>query len=256
MGGRIAYGTFCGVAGNRAKVKFKITLTICIILLGAILFLISPYFAVRDIVITGNATVTKSEVEDRLDVVTGDNILLINTAAARRRIMENLYIDSVTFERTLPDKLTVTIRERRLIAYVEHTPGSFLFIDESGRVLEVRTFFTDPLPLVTGLSFSSFQLGERLDVPNRAAFGIVTQYAQALQRQGLIRNVTHIDVTDTYNTRLRFANVEFNVGDARDAEEKVRVIVEILLRMPDTASYRGIVDLREIADQYVFTIIV
>ncbi|MCL2500353.1 MAG: FtsQ-type POTRA domain-containing protein [Defluviitaleaceae bacterium] len=220
------------------------------------MFLLSPYFSVREIVISGNAAVNRMEIEDRMDVVTGDNILLINTSAARRRIMENLYVDDVSFERELPGRLIVTIRERRLIAYVEHTPGSFLFIDETGRVLEVRTFFTDPLPLVTGLKFSSFQLGERLNVPNRAAFGIVTLYAQSLQRHSLIHSVTHIDVTDIYNTRLRFSNIEFNVGDARDADEKVRVMVEILLSLPNVASYRGTVDLREISDQYFLSIIV
>jgi cell division protein FtsQ len=224
--------------------------------LGAVLFLISPYFAVREIVIVGNATVSRAEIEDRMDVVPGDNILLINTSAARRRIMENLYIGDVAFERELPGRLTVTVRERRLVAYVEHTPGSFLFIDENGLVLEVRTFFTDPLPLVTGLSFSSFQLGERLDVPNRAAFHIVTQYAQALARHGLNRSVTHIDVTDVYNTRLKFPRIEFNVGNAHDADEKVRVMAEIMFRLPDVASYRGFVDLRELADQYFLTIIV
>ena len=256
MGCRFAYGSLRGMVGSRSKVKFKVTLVICIMVLGAVIFLLSPYFAVREIVVAGNATVSRIEIEDRMDVVAGDNILLINTAAARKRIMENLYIDDVAFERELPGRLTVTIRERRLIAYVEHTQGSFLFIDESGRVLEVRTFFTEALPLVTGLSFSSFQLGERLDVPNRAAFSIVTQYAQALRRHGLIRSVTHIDVTDIYNTRLRFPNIEFNVGNARDADEKVRVMVEILLAIPDVASYRGIVDLREISDQYFLTIIV
>jgi hypothetical protein len=236
--------------------RFKVSLAVCAVLLAFILFLLSPYFAVREITIIGNSTVSRAEIEDRLDVIQGDNILLINTNAARRRIMENLYVDDVSFERILPGQITVTIRERRLIAYVEHTPGSFLFIDEGGRVLEVRTFFTEPLPLVTGLQFTSFQLGERLDVPHRAAFGIVTQYALALQRHGLSQQVTHIDATDVYNTRVRFPNIEFNVGNARDADEKVRVMADILLRMPDLVSYRGFVDLREIAEQYFLTRIV
>lgn len=236
--------------------KYRVLIILCAVVLAAVLFLFSPYFAVRDVVIIGNGAVSRADIEDRLDVITGDNILLINTAAARRRIMENLYIDDVAFERVLPGTLNITVRERRLIAYIQHTPGSFLFIDETGRVLEVRTFFTEPLPLVTGLSFTSFQLGERLDVPDRSAFGIVTQYAQALQRHGLITKVTHIDVTDVFNTRVRFPNIEFNVGDARDADEKVRTMIEILLSLPDTASYRGFVDLREIAPQYFLTIIV
>jgi hypothetical protein len=235
--------------------KFKALIVLCVVLLTAVLFFFSPYFYIREIEITGNGNVSRAEIEGRMGITIGDNILLINIPAVRRLIMENLYIDSVTVERELPGRVNIHVRERRLVAYVEHMPGSFLFIDEAGRVLEVRTFFTEPLPLVTGLSFTSFQLGERLDVPNGAAFGIVTQYAQALMRYGLAPMVTHIDVTDVYNTRILFSNVEFNVGDARDADEKVRTMEAILLSLPGVAAYSGFVDLREIASQYFFTIL-
>jgi hypothetical protein len=235
--------------------RFKLTLVLCGVLLALLLFLVSPFFGAAEIVIIGNTTVSRTEIEGRLDVAAGDNILILNTAAARRRIMENLYIDRVSFSRALPGRLYVTVRERRLIAYIEHTPGSFLFIDEAGRVLEVRTFFTEPLPVVTGLVFDSFQLGAVLDVPNRAAFSIVAQYAQSLQRHGLATLVTHIDVSDVYNTRILFPNIEFNVGDAHNADEKVRVMVEILLNLPPMAAYRGFTDLRELTGQYFFSLL-
>ncbi|MCL2364139.1 MAG: FtsQ-type POTRA domain-containing protein [Defluviitaleaceae bacterium] len=220
------------------------------------MFLISPFFGADEIIIVGNINVSQTEIEDRLDLVIGDNILLFNTAAARARIMENLYIDSVAFTRELPGRITVTVRERRLVAYIEHSPGSFLFIDENGRVLEVRSSFAEPLPVVTGLSFNSFQLGEILDVPNRAAFNIIAQYASALQRQGLAEAVTHIDVSDIFNTRIIFPNLIFEVGDdAHNAYEKMRIIAAVLSELPATPSYRGIFDLRVIDSEYILSII-
>ena len=235
--------------------KYKITIGVCVVLLGAVLFLVSPFFGVDEIVIVGNINVTRTEIEDRLDLVSGENLLLFNTSAARARIMENLYIDSVAFTRELPGRLTVTVRERRLVAYIEHTPGSFLFIDETGRVLEVRSFFIEPLPVVTGLAFDSFQLGEVLDVQNRMALNIVAQYASALQRHGLATRVMNIDVSDMFATRIVFPNVVFDVGDAHNADEKMRVIYEILSVLPDSPSYRGVIPLREISDRYIMDLI-
>jgi len=235
--------------------KFKITITLCALVLGLVVFLLSPYFSVQAIIVSGQNAVDRTDIIKQAEINYGSNIFLFNTNAARRRIMENPYIDSVSFVRELPGRLYISVRERRLIAYVEHMPGSFLFIDETGRVLEVRSFFTEPLPVVIGLDIHSFQLGERLDVPNRSVFMIVTQYAQALQRHGIASLVTHIDVTDTFNTRIRFPNFEFNVGDARDADEKVRTIAAVLQSLPEVATYRGFMDLREIASQYFMTII-
>jgi len=236
--------------------KFKIAIGVCAVILGAVLFLISPFFGADEIIIMGNVNVSQTEIEDRLDLVIGDNLLLFNNAAARARIMENLYVDSVAFNRELPGRITVTVRERRLVGYAEHSPGSFLFLDESGRVLEVRSFFTDPLPVVVGLSFNSFQLGEILDVPNRSVFNIIAQYASALQRHGLAAEVVHIDVSDIFNTRIAFSNFIFEVGDdAHNADEKVRVIVAALSKLPDTPSYRGIFNLRELGPHYILSII-
>jgi hypothetical protein len=235
--------------------KFKVTIGLCAIVLGFVLFLVSPYFGAREIIITGNTAVASAEIHERLEMTLGVNILLFNTAAARRRIMENLYIDSVGFSRTLPGRVYVNVRERRVIGYIEHSPGSFLFVDETGRVLEVRSNFTEPLPVVTGLPVTSFQLGERLEVPVPAVFSTVAQYAMALQWHGLATFVTHIDVSDPLNVRILFPNIEFNVGDAHNADEKVRVMTEILLSLPNVASYRGFMDLREITDRFFFTIL-
>ena len=236
--------------------KFVITIIICAIAFGAVIFMFSPFFYLREIVISGENTVTRAEITNRLEADLTTNLLFFNTRAARRRIMQNLYIADVTFTRDLPGRLYVQVRERRLAAYVEHTPGSFLYIDEQGRVLEVRPFTTLPLPVVEGLNFTNFTLGEILDVPDTTAFDIATRYAQLLYRHDLVSRVTHIDVSDTANTRILVGYIEFNVGSILDAEAKVRIIAGIMAEMPDVSLARGFVDLRETRGEYFFEILI
>jgi len=102
-------------------------------------------------------------------------------------------------------------------------------------VLEVRPFTTLPLPVVEGLNFTNFTLGEILDVPDTTAFDIATRYAQLLYRHDLVSRVTHIDVSDTANTRILVGYIEFNVGSILDAEAKVRIIAGIMAEMPDVS---------------------
>jgi len=235
--------------------KFKIVLTICTIAFATVLFLFSPFFHLEEISLSGYNTVCRNEILDRLDTDRNTNVLFFNQGAARRRITENLYIADVIFTRNLPSGLSVQVRERRLAAYIEHTPGMFLFIDDFGRVLEIRSSTTQPLPLVVGLNFTHFALGEVLEVPDRTAFNIVTQYAQLIYRHGLVCRVTHINVSDTANTRILVGYIEFNVGGIRDAETKVRIIAAMLEELPDPDMARGDVDLREIRSEYVFRIL-
>ena len=238
-----------------ASRKFKISMTICGIAFAAVLFMFSPFFYVEEIVIDGNDTVSLSEIYERLGLDRTTNILLFNQSAARSRVMENLYVADVQFTRRVPGRLYVQVRERRLAAFIEHTPGSFLYIDDEGRVLEVRNFVSQPLPTVVGLNFTRFALGEILDVPDRTAFSIVTQYAHLIYRHGLACRVRYINVSDTANTRILVGYIEFNVGGIRDAETKVRAIVGMLDVMPDAEIARGDVDLREIRSEYIFKIL-
>ena len=235
--------------------KFKLAITVCILAFVAVVFMFSPFFHVQEIIVSGYSAVSRDEIAQRIEADSSTNLLFFNTRAARRRVLENLYIAEVNFQRDLPGRLYVQVRERRLAAFVEHAPGSFLYIDEQGRVLEVRSNITQQRPIVEGLNFTRFTLGEILDVADRTAFNIVTQYAQHIYRHGLICRVSHIDVSDTNNTRILVGYVEFNVGGIRDAEMKVRIIAGILDEMPEAELARGFVDLRETNGEFIFEIL-
>jgi len=218
----------------------------------------SPFFYLDEIIISGNNTVAQDEIRDRLGADRTTNILFFNLNSARRRIMENLYINNIVFTRSLPGRLYVEVRERRLAAYVEQSPGTFLFLDDQGRVLEVRSSVTQPLPIIEGLNFTHFALGEVLEVPDRTAFNIMTHYAHLVYRHGLVCRVTYINVSDTSNTRILVGYVEFNVGCLQDAEAKVRIIAGMLDEIPEVETIRGFVDLRDISGdrgEFFFTIL-
>ena len=236
--------------------KYATAIFVCAIVLLVLLFAISSFFHITEIVIDGYQQVSREEIRGRLGIGASTNILLFNTRAARGRIMENLYIGGVTFERELPGRLVVTVAERRLTAYIEHIPGSFLYLDGFGRVLEIRDYMEQPLPLLEGLRFNHFQLGEILEVPDTAAFNIVVQYAQLLYQHNLIDMVSHIHVADSSNIRILVNNIEFNVGDSVGADEKVRTIAEMLSNMPNPdIMIPGFVDMRTLRTEYIFEIL-
>ena len=241
---------------NISNKKFAAAAFAGTLALAVLLFLVSPFFHISAVVVEGTSNVSLREVNDALNVQTDTNLLFFNTRAARRRVMENLYIGQVEFHRSLPNRLYVTVRERRLAAYVQHMPGSFLFLDDFGRVLEVRSYFTQPLPLLEGLQFTRFQLGEILEVPDSVAFNAVVHYAQLLYDHGLIDRVTHMNVADASNIRILIdGRKEFNVGTAVRADEKIRTIVDILENMPNPDVVSGFMDVSEIRSEFVFVVL-
>ncbi|MCL1863527.1 MAG: FtsQ-type POTRA domain-containing protein [Defluviitaleaceae bacterium] len=237
------------------KIRFISAAIICAITLAALIFLFSPYFHISTIVIEGNMRVSREEVLTRLETTSTTHLLFFNTGTARGRLAQNMYISDVTFERVLPDRLYVYISERRLTAYVEHIPGSFLFLDDHGRVLEIRSSTSDPLPILEGLEFTRFQLGEILEVPDATAFNIIVQYAQLINHHNLAPRVSHINVADPTNIRIIIdANKEFNVGNSLiGADERIRWIVAAVNEIPPDIP--GFMDLRYLRDQHSFELL-
>lgn len=235
--------------------KFKIAMVIGGIALALVLVLVSPIFHVREVVVLGNHRVCETDIKARLNIAGNSNIFLINWGNARRAILGNLHIEDVSFSRELPGRLYVSIQERRLSAYVEHEPGSFLFLDENGRVLEIRNYITELLPRLDGLQFTRFQLGEILEVSDEINFINIMQYTQLLTLHGLINQITHINVSDPANIRILVNYLEFHVGGIQDADAKVRTIAEKLYRLPNAHIIRGFVDIREIRSEYFLVLL-
>ena len=235
--------------------KFKAAVIIGGVALLLAIFLVSPFFHIDEIIIQGNSRISETEIRNRLDIGGNSNILFIDTAAARKRIMGNLYIGDVTFRRELPDRLYVIVHERRPSAYVEHSPGSFLVLDDFGRVLEMRPQFREALPLLEGLQFTRAQLGEILEVENETDFASVVQYTQLLVAHNLIHRITHINVSDPANIRILIDYSEFHMGGVADADAKVRTIVAVLEAMPDANIRRGSMNLQNNGKYFIFKLL-
>ena len=232
--------------------KFKAALIIGGIMLATVLFLVSPFFHVQEIIILGNSRVNEADIYDRLEISRSSNILLLDTSAAKRRVMSNLFIGDVSFRRDLPRRLYVLVQERRPSAYVQHTPGNLLVLDDNGRVLEIRSQFREALPLLEGLQFSRVQLGEILEVTNETDFVAVVLYTQLLVAYDLIHRITHINVSDPANIRILVDYTEFHVGGIADADMKVRTIAEVLNTMPDANLRRGIAHMQNLGTDFFF----
>jgi hypothetical protein len=232
--------------------KAKRAVARLVIFFVILMLMVSPFFYFTDITLSGNFQIEDEEILNRARLDRPVNFFLFNPRRVRRDIMENPYIDQVSFRRALPGTLEISIRERFLSGYIEYLEGMFLYIDENGRVLEVRSYMKEDLPVITGLRFSHIHVGEILEADNPEAFSTVVTFARLLNRHELIGTISQIDVSDPANTRLRLYNIEVYLGDTRHAHEKILTLREIVNEWPVVRDARGFLDLRELNTEYIF----
>ncbi|MCL2399208.1 MAG: FtsQ-type POTRA domain-containing protein [Defluviitaleaceae bacterium] len=232
--------------------RFKIALLISATLSSLILFMFSPFFNFTNITVTGNVQIETEEILTRAKLDYSTNFFLFSPNQVRQNIMENHYIDRVMFRRVFPNTLIITIQERFLSGYIKFLEGVYLYIDEQGRVLDVRPYRGEDLPIITGLRFSQFHLGQPLEVDYPDTFNTVVIYAQLLNQHNLVEYVSQMDVSNPSNTRIRIYNIEVQLGDTQNAHEKILTLKEIIQVWSDFRIERGVLSLQEIAHQYIF----
>lgn len=112
--------------------------------------LTSPYFIIKEIEVGGNTKLSKTEILEIAGVNVGDNLFAIDADDIENGIISNPWIYEVKVERGFPDRLSIKIKERKPIAFINL--DVLCFVDETGTIFK-RTSLGDDidLPMITGL---------------------------------------------------------------------------------------------------------
>ena len=239
--------------GHGTSRMFAVGLSVfaCIFVLA--LFFLSPFFNISAIIIEGNYRVGDAQILRQIGLGLEEprrNIFLFNGRLARNRLLENHYFEGVYIsKRHLRSELVISVQERRLAGFVEFAPGQYLYIDENGLVLESATFFSESLPIVVGLEFSRFVIGQTLETSNEQSFEHMVSMSKLLETHGLSSRVFRVDVNDSSNIRLFIDELEISFGDMSYADQKMKTIIEVLDYVEAqmaTSSIRGSLDVSDI----------
>lgn len=238
---------------QKLTAKSMLFLLLLAVAAGGILF--SPVFSIQTIEATELERYTKSELCAKINLSEGMNLFAFNGFSAKKKLLADSYIEDVKIKRRIPNTIVLEIQERKVRGYVPYM-GSYLYIDEFGRVLDVQTSFHKPLPVVKGLDFGgAWQAGELLAVKNQESFDVIVKIAQLMTKYSLLDIVVEIDVSDPGNITARVnkenvAKVDIALGDVTDCDEKIRTMAEIMENIPEKA--RGFLDLRDLSKPLIF----
>lgn len=223
---------------KKAASFFLWTLITLILIFVALCFF--PLFNISEIEVKGIESLTEEQVIDICSLNESQNLFAFNTFKAANELKKNNYVEDVSFDKKLPHTLVINITERKVRGYIPYM-NSYLYIDEDGRVLDSRPEMTKQLPIVVGLRFNGFTMGELLETDNPDAYKAVEELSKLFSKYDLLDAVIQVDVSDEDNIHLYVDKVDVLFGDFEDANNKMGTLSEILKQL-DT-SVAGVLDL-------------
>ena len=165
---------------HRKKHYFLRFLAVAGILAASALFLRSDYFAIKEIQVSGNSYYTADEIRNMCRSELGRNILFDSgISETEARLGEEPYFASVEIRRKLPDTISITVEERHQQAAFIYGED-FVVIDDEGVVLR-KTDVAPELTLLTGLTISRMDMGEKVDAEEKENLATVLKMLRTME---------------------------------------------------------------------------
>ena len=201
-----------------------------ILIVGIIFGLVSPLFNIEEIEVKNNEIVSEDTIISLSGLSKGQNLFKFLRFKTIQDIMKNSYIEEVNIKRKLPNKVLISIKERKRSFNVEFLNGYF-YINNQGYILEISEEKAN-LPVIKGISTDENKIveGNRLNEEDLRKLETILQIMNICKSYELDSKISGIDITDD-NNYIIFMEQEkktIYIGDDSNLSNKILYVTTII----------------------------
>lgn len=208
-----------------------------VVVVVAAIFVMSVFFRVEDIRVVGNQHYTAEEIIRAVDIEEGDNLFFFDRFAAVGRAFSKLpYIEAVTVERSLPNKVVITVEETTALAYLPLGEEKWT-LDHNCKVLgKAAEGEEESLLPVVGMKAGTLMIGEIMETESGETESVayLAEVLDQIQARGMTDMVTSIDFSNTDSPEFDYGGKYTVVLGKHDkVEYKFGMFVTVLGMLKD-----------------------
>lgn len=207
---------------NVIKFKKKRTgmiagITAGVLLIGLVILFTS--FHINSIEVTGNKHYSDEQIKDYV-LSNGyvDNTILLMLKNKIHSPKDIPFIAKLDIEYVDAHKVTVTVYEKAMAGCVEYM-NQYVYFDQDGYVLEISLTKLSDTPCITGMSFSSMELHEKLPIDDEKRFKLILKLTQLISKYHL--QIDSIRFTSEGDVMLYYDDIRIELGDGSKLEEQL-----------------------------------
>ena len=229
---------------NRNRFLLHMATVVAVVI--AVVLVVSIFFKAEQVTVSGTEKYTPWEVKEASGIRDGDALLSISEAKIAARIQEKLpYIGDVRVGIKLPDTVNIEVKELQVVYAVEDAVGGWWLMDAKGRIVDqTDTAASKDHTTILGVKIQKSEIGEQAsayqpevtsatqpDGPDGATLPAVsakeqlsaaTQILTALEKNGVMGVIDHIDVSDLTDLSLSYDDrYQVTLGDTSRIDYKI-----------------------------------
>lgn len=190
------------------------------------LILLFTCFKIDTIEVTGNKHYSKDQIKDYvLSEGYINNTVLLMLKNKIRPIEDIPFVAKLDIEYVSAHKITVTVYEKALAGCVEYM-NEYVYFDQDGYVLEISPTKIEDTPCITGMSFESMELHEKLPIKDKDRFKLILKMTQLINKYKL--SIDSIQFTSEDEIVMQYQAIRIELGDGSNVEQQLIDLGEIL----------------------------
>ncbi len=205
---------------KKKKIKYKV------ILAGIImaLLLMMPVCYIQSIEVKNNFFYTAEEIIQTSGIGKG-HVLDLSYLTAKKHLKKLNYIADVKLNYEFPGKIIIDVTEKAPYAYVKFK-GNFLCINEQGQVIEQSQEKYHEIPIISGIKFKEFKVGEALPILNEDHWFVAQEVMEKLMKYDYATKINEIDVHNIEEIHLYVDKLDVIMGDIGDFDKKIVLLIQ------------------------------
>ena len=208
-----------------------------VIIVVAVIFVMSVSFRVKNIQVIGNSHYTASEIINAIDIEEGDNLFFFDRFAAITRVFAKLpYVQEVSLERALPDRVIIRVTESNAVAYIKVGLENWTF-DEKCKVLgRAAEGEEEGLIPVVGLNPGTIFINEPLQTADGdlRTINYLREVLYQCVERGIAYQISRIDFSNTNNVIVYYGGKYIiRLGDPYATEHKFSMVLDAISQLKE-----------------------
>lgn len=208
----------------------KWTILFLALVASFIYFMMSPLFNLAEIQVQNNEKISTDTIISLSNLTIGENIYKTSINTIKKNIKQNAYIESVDIKRKLPNKILITVKERKTTYNLEYA-NSFVYINNQGYILDILEDKLD-VPIIEGYTTSGENIivGNRLNDEDLEKLGTVLKIMESASMNEISNFITKINISDkqNYTIILEGEKKKVYIGDASNLSTRMLYLKAIL----------------------------
>lgn len=227
------------VRKQKKKSSKHIWLILCIvffIIIGAFQF-----FNINTIYITGNSIYNEEIIKDIVGINKKTNLFVYKLASKELSIEEYPYIENIDIKYNAFNKVSIIVTEKNIISYIPYM-GKYLCLDKDGNVIDYTNEVQQNVPIVHGLAFDCFIIGDKLFDDNSQIFKSILEISLKMETYNIKIDYIDFNYNDPNKIMLRSGKISILIGDITNINRKFELLAGLIAKIPK--DQEGIFDLQ------------